>query len=51
MVICLCVLKEPNMKKVGNCFHLHSGTSDPRPIGAIPNKVFCVTAGTIVLQL
>ena len=49
--VCVCVLKEPNTKAVGDCFHLHSGTSDSRPIGAISNKVFCVTAGTIVLQL
>ena len=33
--VCMCVLKEPNIKEVGDCFHLHSGTSDPRPVGAI----------------
>ena len=50
-LVCVCALKEPNIKAVGDRFHLHSGTSDSQPIGAIPNKVFCVTAGSIVLQM
>ena len=49
--LCMCVLKEPIIEEVGECFHLYSGTSDPRPIGAISSKVFCVTAETIVLQV
>ena len=49
--LCVRVLKEPIIEEVGECFHLHSGTSDPRPVGAISNKAFCVTAGTIVIQV